>query len=156
MKTIHVCKQWSLKVADNGDYTIVNLAPNGTRQFYCIISGQYGEPLLVPEPDLALSPPQGVTYVNAKGDVIQPDQQISGIICKSGGVVIHRFSLTNAKRQGIILAVNNDGSLAMNGISYYLYALVLKDAKRVRNYDAFFTSDESPRTVKVLELEDLV
>ncbi len=155
MTKVHVCKQWSILVADNGDYTIVNLAPDGTRQFYCIINGQYGEPLLIPEPDLAFAVPAGVHYVNAKGDPMIPREKISGIICKAAGRVVHRFSLSNAKRQGINIACN-DGKMVINGTEYHLYALVIKDAKRVKNYDAFFTADGAPTTVKVLELEDLV
>ncbi len=158
-KTLHTCKQWQFQVReDSCDYRIVNLGSDGSRQFYQAFSGQYGEPLLEPEPDLAVEPPFGCIYKNATEEIVIPDQKISGIICRDeSGAVVLRVSLTNARNKNIPWSLDQNGALTVDEKIFYLYALVQKDKNRIRNYDAFFASSPpSDGNVVVYELEDLV
>jgi len=160
-KTIHECEQWQIQVSGgqgNNSYQIVNVGPGGTLQFYRAFSGKYGEPLLEPEPDLAVPPPSGCTYINGAGEEITPDQKISGLICRGAdGKVSLRVSLTNAKNKGIKWSLEDDGRVIIDGQVFFLYALVVKDKNRIRNYDAFFgPTPPEDQIVKVLELEDLI
>lgn len=144
-------KQWTVEINETtGDYKIVNLGPNGERQFYMVSPGRYGEPIITPEPDLAFAAPTSLTYVNAKGESVVPAEKISGIICKDS----HRFSLTNAKNKGVEIKVNDDGSIQIGDEVWWLTTLFSKDKNRVRNYDAYLVR-EKPVLVKVLELADL-
>lgn len=159
-RTIHTCKQWQVQVTDDpskDDYRIVNLATDGTRQYYQALCGKYGEPLLEPEPDLAVAVPKNCVYQNKEGDQLFPDQRISGLICRNAiGEVSLRVSLTNARNKNISWSLNDEGVLTVDGESYYLYALVQKDKNRILNYDAFFGAAPVNGSVEVLELEDLV
>jgi hypothetical protein len=128
----------------------VNLGPNGEKRFYMISPGKYGEPIITPEPDLAFEVPATLTYINAKGEVVVPQEKISGIICKDGP----RFSLTNAKKKGVKVQVNDDGSIQIDTETWWLATLFSKDKNRVRNYDAYLVR-EKPAQVKMLELGDL-
>jgi len=146
-------KQWTL-VANEADekYNICNLGSNGEKQFYEIVPGKYGEPIIVAEPDLAFDTPPNLRYVNAKGEKVQPDQKIAGIICDDG----QRFSLSNAKSKGIEIKVNYDGSIQVGNDRFFLVTLFLKDKNRVRNYDAYCTRGQViPAQVRIVELGDL-
>jgi hypothetical protein len=154
--TIHTCKQWQVQTNENGDYRIINPAEDGTRQYYQAESGQYGEPLLHPEPDLAVPCPTACLYKDAHGGEVSPEQNISGLIVKSeDGTVLHRVSLTNAVNKGLAWELDNTGTLTFDGTQYHLQALVVKDAKRIKNYDAYFGTGEVG-AVEVLELEDSI
>lgn len=143
--------QWTVKVDDSGrQYAIVNLGPNGERQYYSVGPGKYGEPIITPEPDLAFAVPANLTYVNSKGEAFVPTEKISGVICKDS----HRLSLTNAKNKGIVVKVNDDGSFQIGDETWHLTTLFSKDKNRIRNYDAYLVR-EKPEQVKVLELGDL-
>lgn len=143
--------QWTVEVGKKpGQYMIMNLGPNGERQYYMASPGKYGEPILTPEPDLAFDPPTNLTYTNVKGETVVPTEKISGIICKDGP----RLSLTNAKKQGVVIAINPNGSIQVGDEAWWLVTLFSKDKNRVRNYDAYLVS-EKPAQVKVRELADL-
>lgn len=143
--------QWTVDIDEaTGQYTIMNLGPNGERRYYMVSPGQYGEPVITPEPDLAFSVPVNLTYVNKKGEAVVPAEKISGIICQES----HRFSLTNAKNKGIDVTVNDDGSIQVGDETWWLSTLFIKDKNRVRNYDAYLVREKPPQ-VKVLELADL-
>lgn len=144
-------KQWTVEIDETtGEYKIVNLGPDGERQYYMVSPGKYGEPIITPEPDLAFALPANLTYVNAKGEAVVPAEKISGIICKDS----HRFSLTNAKSKGIEVKANDDGSIQIGTETWHVATLFSKDKNRVRNYDAYLVR-EKPVQVKVLELGDL-
>lgn len=162
------CKQWTgetkpLAAADEdtgsevANYRLVNLE-NGRPQYYEVVSGQYGEPVMRPEPERALSLPKGIEYVHCStGEPVTLNDKISGIILKdAAGSTVDRFSLTNAAKKGIDLTLSDDGCLTIGGKKYYLRSLLSKDKKRICNYDGFF-SEIKPETgkVKFWELEDL-
>ncbi|MBI2037785.1 MAG: hypothetical protein HYT15_02540 [Candidatus Magasanikbacteria bacterium] len=144
-------KQWTIKVDETtGDYNVTNLGPNGERQFYMVSPGQYGQPIITAEPDLAFDAPSNLTYVNAKGETVTPSEKIAGIICQDGP----RFSLTNAKNKGITVVVSDDGSIQIGNEVWHLVTLFSKDKNRVVNYDAYLVRQQ-PAQVRVLELGDL-
>ena len=154
--TIHTAGQWQIQVGDAGAYRLVNPAADGTLQYYQAKSGKYGEPILEAEPDLAVAAPSQCRYIKRSGEETTPTEKIAGLICKDeNGVVVLRLSLTNAKNKSISWSLADDGTLEVDGKTFYLHALVQKDKNRVKNYDAFFSA-EPDHTVEVLELEDLV
>ncbi|MBD3156207.1 hypothetical protein GF369_00080 [Candidatus Peregrinibacteria bacterium] len=144
--------QWLLK-ADEEGYTIENPAEDGTRNFYAVTSGPYGNPVITAEPDLALEAPTTVTYENNNGEAAQPEEKIAGIICKKAGEVIHRFSLSSPKRPEFKI-VDEGAELIIDGVRWKLRALFRKDKNRIINYDAYY-GEEAPENVKLVELEDL-
>ncbi|MDO8509681.1 MAG: hypothetical protein Q7S24_00900 [bacterium] len=145
------CGQWTIEIdEDTGEYKIMNLGQSGERQFYMVTPGGYGEPIITPEPDLAFTPPYMFNYVDVNGVHVSPMEKISGIICKDS----HRLSLTNAKRQGINITVNSDGSLNIAGVKWWIATLFQKDKNRIKNYDAYCIR-QYPTSVRVLELGDL-
>ena len=132
-------------------YNIFNLDPEtGKKRFYEIISGQYGQPLIVAEPDLAFIPPVFLNYVDSAGDKTKPTEKIAGIICSDG----KRFSLSGAKMKGIKIESQEDGSIKIDNEVWWIKTLFSKDKNRIINYDAFLVK-EKPEKVKVLELADL-
>lgn len=137
-------------------YAIVNLSEDGRRRFYQVVSGQFGEPIMHPEPDRALALPSDVAYVHASsGEALTPKGKISGILLKNAaGEIVGRYSLTNAAEQGIGIKLYDDGSLTVDGEKYYLRSLLTKDKNRILNFDGFF-SEEPQAQVKVWELADL-
>ena len=153
----HQHKQWDFCTEDDGSYEMLNRGPNGERRYFMVKSGRYGEPITVGEPDLALEVPPGCAIVDRRGAPQALDQKIAGIICRGASDEVElRLSLTNAKDKGIGWALHRDGRLEVNGTTYYLRALVLKDANRVENYDAFFgASPPADGKVRFYELEDL-
>lgn len=151
-------KQWTIDVDPSDEsYEIYNRGSNGEKQFYKIVPGKYGEPLIVAEPDLAFDPPARLAYVDKTGLPVTPDQKIAGLICEDG----RRFSLTHAKLKGIAIKVSDDDrSIQVGEEKWWLVTLLLKDKNRVRNYDAYcipFSESEmhEPLAVRVLELGDL-
>ena len=153
---IHSYRQWNIEVDEDesGAYRIVNRKDDGTLQYYLAESGKYGEPIIVPEPELALPIPLGCKYVDSDGTDAQPSQLISGIICSAGGKVVHRFSLTNAMNKGVQLKLEMDGRLMVAKEHFWLRCLLVKDRNRFRNYDAFFVPTRQER-ILVAELEDV-
>lgn len=135
-------------------FSVVNLN-DGRRQFYAIESGpEFGQPIVVPEPEKALPVPANVKYVHGRtGDAVTLSEKIAGIILRNEkGFTVGRFSLTNAERQGTQLSLGDDGRLVVDGETLFLQAILMPDANRVRNYDAYFgpTRPESG-TVRVWE-----
>jgi hypothetical protein len=152
----HPKQQWQVQTNEDGDYRVINPAADGRRQYYQAFSGKYGEPLIEPEPDLAVPCPSGCRYTDVSGEESSPDQRISGLIVKrEDGSVVHRVSLTNALNKGIEWELDHNGVLTIDGEQFHLQTLVIKDGNRVRNYDAFFGTG-TPESVKVLELQDLI
>lgn len=144
-------RQWMLEVNEGtASYNIYNHGSNGERQFYEVVPGKYGEPIIVAEPEYAFDVSVNLCYVNAKGDAVVPDQQIAGIICQDGP----RFSLTNAKNKGVVIRANEDGSIQVGEEKWWLATLFLKDKNRFRGYDAYCVRQQ-PEKVRILELGDL-
>jgi hypothetical protein len=148
-------KQWTM-VVDKADekYNICNVGSDGKKQFYEIIVGEYGQPIIVAEPGYAFDAPANLRYVDAKGKMVRPAQQIAGIICKDGP----RFSLTNAKKQGVEIKTNDDGSIQVGNQAWWIKTLLVKDKNRIINYDAFCVPRDAwptPLGVQILELGDL-
>lgn len=147
-------KQWTVTVNEaDGKYNICNLGPDGKKQFYEIVVGEYGQPIIVAEPEYAFDTPPNLRYINAKGEHVRPDQMIAGVICQDG----QRFSLTNAKNKGLEVKVNGDGSIQVNEEKWWLKTLFLKDKNRFRGYDAFCVREQPMGgvEVRILELGDL-
>ncbi|NRO95220.1 hypothetical protein GWC77_04620 [Paraburkholderia sp. NMBU_R16] len=136
-------------------YRIVNLGEGGNRRFYEIRSGDvYKEPILNPEPEKALPVPADVEYVHATtGESMRLAERIAGIILRDGGGrTIGRFSITNAESKNIQLALGNNGRLEVDGQVFHLQSILMPDANRIRNYDAFFgTEPPDDGKVKVWE-----
>lgn len=154
--TVHSFKQWKIQVSPDGNYAIVNEGENGKKDFYQIVSGQYGQPLIVAEPDRAVVVPQNIQYVDTKGSIVVPDQKIAGFIIRDANKqIVMRVSLTNAEKKGILWELDDVGVLKIAEQKYCMQCLVIKDKNRLTNYDAFF-GPESVSSIKVLELEDLV
>ncbi len=144
-------KQWTLEIVD-GDYTLTNRGENGVERFFKVVMGPYGDPKIIVEPALAFAAPEGLTYVNAKGEAVKPAEKIGGIICQeTNGVATHRFSLSNAKAPKF--EVVSDG-IIIEGEHWYLCSLFSKDKNRIINYDAYYVRTK-PTQVKLLELADL-
>ncbi len=147
-------KQWTLVANEaDGKYNICNLGSDGQKQFYEVVSGEYGQPTIIAEPEYAFDTPANLLYVNAKGEGVkpdQPDQKIAGVVCKDGP----RFSLTNAKSKGVVIKANDDGSIQVGEEKWWLATLFLKDKNRIRNYDAYCVRQQ-PEKVRILELGDL-
>ncbi len=148
--------QWTVVLRPDG-YEIFNLAPDGSwRRYYRIYNGQYGEPLIEVDPDLAFAVPivEGIGFVDAKGQPTTPNQRIGGIICQPPGP---RFSLTNAKNQQDVVIgphPNGSGSILVGGEEWWLATLFLKDSRRFKGYDAFLVRERRD-VVRVIELGDL-
>lgn len=142
-------RQWTLMV-ENDEYEIVNLDSNRKQQYYKVVSGEYGQPIIVAEPDLAFAVPTELRYVNKYGGTVAPTEKIAGIICKDGP----RFSLTNAKNKGVVIKANDDGSIQVGDEVWWISTLFSKDKNRIVGYDAFLIR-ERPNVVMVRELGDL-
>lgn len=147
---------WFVEVyKDNGYYEIFNVGPDDALRFYMVRAGQYGNPIIIAEPDLAFDVPSTLHCFNSKNEKVVPDQKIAGIICKDGP----RLSLTNAKKQGIVVMAHpdGDGSLQIGEEKWWIRTLLLKDKNRIFNYDAFCIRDGEPRNgaTMLLELGDL-
>ncbi|PIQ79447.1 hypothetical protein COV81_02055 [Candidatus Peregrinibacteria bacterium CG11_big_fil_rev_8_21_14_0_20_41_10] len=144
--------QWHLTANDSG-YNIANPGPDGTKRFYKVNSGPYGNPVITAEPDLAFQAPSTVKYIDSKGNETTPEEKIAGIICKQAGEVMHRFSLSSPKKPKY--TVEQEGAeLIIDGVRWHLRALFQKDKNRIINYDAWYGPDK-PKAVKIVELADL-
>lgn len=144
--------QWNL-TADDQSYHIENPAEDGTRRFYEVNSGSYGNPVIIAEPDLAFPAPSTVDYVDSQGNEAQPEEKIAGIICKRAAEVIHRFSLSNPKKPEFT-PEQEGAELVIDDVRWHLRALFRKDKNRIVNYDAWY-GEEKPDAVQLVELEDL-
>ena len=152
--------QWTIKVNKDG-YEFFNLEDSGKKRFYSLENGDFGQPLIIAEPDNAFEVPSGVTYANAKGEEIdKPAEKISGVICQDkDGSVVHRFSLSNPKAprfektdNGIIIFVDDDGEEKQE--EWFLNTLFDKDGQRIQNHDGYY-SKVKPESVRVSELQDV-
>lgn len=164
-------RQWTLELTSDSpelaalgnvplvvsSYKLVNLSPTGQEQFYKVEDGQFGQPLINVEPDLAMPVPANLSYKNAAGELLEPSklEKLGGfIVADSAGVVIHRYSLTNAQNKGVTYGFREDGAFLVNGEVYWLRTLFSKDKMRITGYDGYF-SPVKPEFVRVLELADL-
>jgi hypothetical protein len=143
--------QWKVTLGED-DYHAENIGPDGTRQFYAMQKGPYGNPIIIAEPDRAFPAPKDVNYVDANGDPTEPEENIAGIVCAGGP----RFSLSSA--QAPEFEQDPDGTLRIkDGIEetrWHLSTLFRKDANRIIGYDGFYSKDK-PENVRILELGDL-
>lgn len=167
------CKQWEVALAstlemeamiaaikegqpiDLEGYKLTNPGPDGKRRFYMAENGQYGQPLLLIEPDLAMDVPTGMTYVSSRGDEVKPTEKIGGFIVNElDGSVSYRYSLSNAKDKKVSFGFEPDGSFLVDGKVYWLNTLFSKDKNRCINYDGFFSPTKTMR-VSMVEMADL-
>jgi len=138
-------------------FELVNLSPTGRRQYYTVKDGQYGQPLINVEPDLAMPVPANLSYKNQAGEDLEPSklEKLGGfIVADVAGAVLHRYSLTNALNKGVTFGFREDGAFLVNGEVYWLRTLFSKDKMRISGYDGYF-SPVKPEFVRVLELADL-
>lgn len=158
MKLLHQCKQWEIYVGEGEDapYVIVNQGPNGTLMFYAIVSGQYGQPLIVQEPSLGVPAPKGVSILDAKGQPVSSTQNLVGFICRDyDGEIVYRLSLTNAHNKGIRWHVSDGGVVILDEKPFWLHSLVAPDRNRMEGLVAF-CGPQKRESVALLELEDLI
>lgn len=153
MKEVGKFGQWSLS-SDNEGYNISNIGDDGTKRFYEVVAGPYGNPVIIAEPDLAFPVPSTVDYVDSQGSKSNPTEKIAGIICKRAGEVVHRFSLSSPGKPDFVFE-KEGAELVIDGVRSYLRALFRKDGNRFVNYDAFY-GEEKPDSVRIVELQDLV
>lgn len=146
---------WRAEV-QNGEIKaeIFNLQ-GGQKKFYEIKMGQYGQPVVIQEPDLAFESPEGV------GD---GKQKIAGIITDDG----QRFSLSNFMQKNNLSAndIKNlwnkeEMSFVINLKKYYLQFLYEPDKNRIVNYVGFFckykkVKHDGERCVKVYEMAEVL
>ncbi len=168
--------QWTIEVGENG-LDAYNEAPDGTLLFYTVKLGNYGNPIIYVEPDLAFWAPQEVIYVNFLGEIIDDTTvifrdaagdnvttktlRIGGIICRDGAEIVRRFSLSGEhlkklqEKPHLSVDMNHDGSCQIGEETWYLAAIVIKDKNRFYGgLDGFFTR-EKPDAVTIFELENL-
>jgi hypothetical protein len=165
------CKQWtcySTEPLANGEvekYTIVNNPDNNkkiTSRYYSVVSGGYGQPLIMAEPDLAIPLPQNtaVVYATTGKPMLDLKEKIAGIIVTDAqGEAILRTSLTKAADNKDKIKLSDDGVLEFNGTKYYLYGIFDKDKNRIFGFDGFFSAEdpgknaEGKRIFEYLELD---
>jgi hypothetical protein len=151
----------------------VNPAPEDPThlRFYAAVKVGDQPPVFVPEPTLAFQVSDELVYVDVDGRELayvnvdgrmnnRPNGKISGIICQGG----HRFSLSAAVFKSIKWAVNQDGSVTIDGEVWWPATLVNKDQNRYQqfgpageiwqNFDAYLVRVKRD-VVRVLELGDL-
>ena len=144
-----------LEDEENGyPYSINNTNEDGAQQYYKVVPGPHGNPIIVAEPDLAFDVPASLDYVEATGETIPtPIERIAGIICKQVGKVVERFSLSSPNKPAYELE-EGGASLIIEGLRWHLHTLFSKDKNRIIGFDAFYTTTK-PDEVRVMELEDL-
>ncbi len=150
--------QWTVVTKEGNDgkgqgVHIYNLGPAGKRLFeVAMLKNHYGDvqPFIVADPDLAFDAPDNLLYFDAKGDVVKPDQPISGIICQDGP----RGSLTSLNERGKPVTCNADGSIQVGEEKWWIASLFSKDKNRIVGYDAFCVRKQ-PQKVTIRELGDL-
>lgn len=164
-------RQWTLELTSDSpelaalgnvplvvtSFELVNLGPTGQKQFYSVGAGQYGQPIINVEPDLAMPVPANLTYRNAAGEPLEHSklEKLGGfIVADTAGAVIHRYSLTNARNKGVTYGFREDGAFMVNGQAFWTRTLFDKDKMRIVGYDGYF-SPVKPEFVRVLELADL-
>lgn len=179
---LFTCKQWTClaklpddvelqldKVPEVESYFMVNLGPapaeggEQPKRFYQMENGQYGEPLIRPEPSYGLDIPKNLVIRKKDqvlgwdaGEVFHPVQNLTGVICKDAdGKVVARASLSKLNQQGATFGFQPDGSFLLNGENWWLKTLLDKDKNRiVGGLDGYFRK-EKPAYVAYAELEDL-
>ncbi|HBB02653.1 MAG: hypothetical protein US89_C0005G0066 [Candidatus Peregrinibacteria bacterium GW2011_GWF2_38_29] len=146
--------QWRLEADDVG-YTITNPGADGKRDFYQLVKGPYGNPVIIAEPDRAFDAPNA-KYVDMQGNPTVPKEKIAGIICKTpDGKIVHRFSLSSAKAPRFEL-VNGGEQIKIAEELWYLRGIFRKDANRIIGYDAFYgTEPQESGVVPIMELQDI-
>ena len=150
-------KQWTLSVdgkgPDSWSYVIDNFDTSGKRRFYRVVAGAYGQPLIDVEPDLAFEAPLVLDYVDKDGTSLARSVvgKIGGIICQNG----LRTSLTKAMDQGVVIQVNDDGSIQVGGEIWWIATILDKDKNRFLGGKDAYLVRTRPAQVRVLELADL-
>ncbi|MGL5830986.1 MAG: hypothetical protein ACRCZE_02435 [Candidatus Altimarinota bacterium] len=180
-KKVFVCGQWAFcvklpegKVLDmNGEpvtieaYEMVNLGKPSEagqelpRRFYQMQSGQYGEPLMRPEPTYGLDLPNNLVFRRKKkgldwdnGEVFYPLEKLTGVLCNEVEPPL-RASLTRLVDEKKPYGFNPDGSFQVDGKIMHLRTIFNKDKKRfVGSVDGFFSLTK-PDYVRYVELEEL-
>lgn len=156
--------QWLVTVGPNG-YLIENPSlKEGIAQYYAVESGSYKNPIIEIEPDLAFPVPAELSYVDSKGDSVNPKFKIGGIIISEAtpedlGGLKSRTSLTplyegkDDEKQPKLKLIPTSYGIIYGGKEWYLEILIEKDKNRFINYDAIYGS-EKPDEVRVVELAD--
>ncbi len=155
----HRVGQWSY-VVDGGVFTAFNPDPANTtvHRWYDLVVGQYGEPLIRQEPELGLPIPPGLHYLDPADQPTTPDPRmhIHGIVCCEPGnpSPVYRGSFSNFVKLGIPYAINADGTITVNGETWYIHALANADKGRILGY--FAVAGRTPvQSVYVRELGDM-
>lgn len=151
-------KQWTLSVDEaNGEYSISNIDPDtGKKRFYEIVAGEYGQPIIIPEPELSWDIPleMAENIVNLSGEKINSLEleKISGIICFGGP----RFSLSAAKAKNMKVEFigGRSGKILIDQVEWYVAYIFSKDKNRIRNYDVF-TYKQPRKSIMLFELQDM-
>lgn len=162
--------QWVF-VLDGGTYMAFNPDPSFSldpfddascaacpHRFYDMVPGIYGEPLVHQEPSLGLPVPTTLVCVDAHNQPAQPDprMRIHGIVCCDTGnpTPVYRGSWSNLVKMGVAYAVQSDGTVIVNGETWYIHALANADKGRILGY--FIVAGRAPvARVQLRELGDL-
>ncbi|MCC7432318.1 hypothetical protein IT412_02210 [Candidatus Peregrinibacteria bacterium] len=158
--------QWTYSVTNDG-ISGENVAPDGTKQFYSLKLGPYGQPLFTQEPDLGIPVPATVAAVNGKGQPVSIEgMRIVGLVVYApDGSVLARCSLSGwykkSLKHGEAFQVNADGSVtftktgdaALDGKTFQMVGLCAPDKNRMEGHVAFLKLTKSSPT-RIFELED--
>lgn len=113
----------------------------------------FGAPFLYPEPEAGVPVPTALPcYTPAGKPVDLSTLVITGVILKDRegtlGTIVKRTNLTNLREN-----LQADGSMVVDGQTFWLYGLFAKDVNRVapNRVDAYF-SLEKPTAVMMIEL----
>lgn len=168
--------QWVLKLTGKGgqsvadgdeieSYEISNPAPDGSKRFYEVVPGQFGQPLIVQEPSGGIPLPPGLGYKDPFGaSVGVPTGRIVGAVFqREDGRVAQgadgkplRFSLSNPYAPE--LGTMDSGQLTLNGELWRLVRVHHADRGRIQGWVAFFrpaAQTPSGFAVIVSELENV-
>lgn len=176
--------QWKLEVAFNGGkesliaalqsgeevkidgYEVFNPGADGSKDFYEVSNGPYGNPMINVEPSLSMDLPSRLIYVDGKNALVtNPTRKLGGVIVHApDGTVLYRCSLTSAKKSLNkpdpkdhikIDGFQDDGSFIVNGVPYWLRAVFCKDKNRFLNGDDGYFATTPAKAVRLLELQDI-
>lgn len=147
--------QWTL-IANDDVYAIENRDADGTRKFFSVVPGKYGNPLVDQEPDRKIALPPTLRFIDGHGVLAQPKEGwgVIGFVCHNDSrTLVHRSSLSNPQCPPHRWV---DDVFEVEGVPWHPYVLFDKDKDRMVGGYVLFCRPQPARVVKILELADLI